>query len=233
MALIARILLFIIIVALAAAAGTAAAFFGSFLLATLLGANNMNGGLAMGAAGLAPWGGAIAAVLGGWYGWGLVRRIGKSAAMAGGYGVTLFAALCVGGWFLAEDLTDGDPYEMGEAPTILVEWRLPEQVCYECVDRIFRFTMRSTYKDWTLSNHWDEPRARDEDGHTILRFKGYPQWRQPGRIFQLWRAPNHDDRITVELELGYDPQPSNDYGPWREVPEAPGNAFRTRVIKPE
>ena len=76
-------------------------------------------------------------------------------------------------------------------------------------------------------------RARDEDGHTILRFKGYPQWRQPGRIFQLWRAPNHDDRITVELELGYDPQPSNDYGPWREVESAPGNAFRTRVIKPE
>ncbi|MCB1478932.1 MAG: hypothetical protein KDJ62_08665 [Rhodobiaceae bacterium] len=232
MTLAARILLFVIIVVVAAAAGTVGIFFGSYYFGILLGASTMEGGLAMGAAGLAPWGGAIGGALGAWYAWRLVRRIGKRAAMAGGYGITLFAALCVGGWFLAEDLTDGDPYEIGEAPTVLVEWRLPETVCHECVDRIFRFTARSTYKDWTLSDNWDAPRARDEDGHTILRFRVYPQWRQPGRIFQLWRAPNHDDRITVDLDLGYDPQPSDGYGSWRDVPDVPGNAFRTRVIKP-
>ncbi|MEZ5877639.1 MAG: hypothetical protein R3D43_07720 [Tepidamorphaceae bacterium] len=67
-----------------------------------------------------------------------------------------------------------------------------------------------------MSDNWDAPRARDEDGHTILRFRVYPQWRQPGRIFQLWRAPNHDDRITVDLDLGHDPQPSDGYGSWRD-----------------
>lgn len=232
MAFVARTLLFIAIVVVAAAVGAAGLFFGSFLLATLLGADNMNGGLAMGAAGLAPWGAAIGSGLGAWYAFRLLRHIGNRAAMAGGYGITLLAALCVGGWFLAQDLTDGDPYAPGEAPTVLVEWRLPETVCHECVDGIFRFTARSAFRDWTLSDQWDEPRARDEAGHTVLRFRVFPQYRQPGRIFQLWRAPNHDDRITVDLDLGYDPQPTDDYGPWRDVASAPGNAFRLRVVRP-
>ncbi|MEZ5877638.1 MAG: hypothetical protein R3D43_07715 [Tepidamorphaceae bacterium] len=138
MTLAARILLFVIIVVVAAAAGTVGIFFGSYYFGILLGASTMEGGLAMGAAGLAPWGGAIGGIAGSMVRVAAGAAHRKRAAMAGGYGITLFAALCVGGWFLAEDLTDGDPYE-GEAPTVLVEWRLPETSATSALI-IFRFT---------------------------------------------------------------------------------------------
>ncbi len=64
---IAKILLFLQIIVIAAAVGAAAAFFGLLLVATLLGASDMEGGLAMGAAGFAPVGAVAGAVL-----WGVV-----------------------------------------------------------------------------------------------------------------------------------------------------------------
>ncbi len=67
MVLIAKNLLFVQIIVIAAAVGVAAAFFGLLLVATLLGASDMEGGLAMGAAGFAPVGAVAGAVL-----WGVV-----------------------------------------------------------------------------------------------------------------------------------------------------------------
>lgn len=230
MVVIAKVLLFLQIVVIATAVGAAAAFFGLVLIGTVLGASTMEGGLAMGAAGLAPVGAVIGAALAAWFSWRTIGRMSRPAVLAGGYGLAVVAALAVGGWFLVEDLTDGDPYPPDAEPTVLIEWRLPETVRHDWVDRIFRFTMRSSYMDWTLTTHWQVPRARDEDGRTILRFRGKIRWRVTGRIFQLWRAPNHDDRITVDLGLPRDPKPSSEYGPWREVGGAPGNAFRTRVV---
>jgi len=229
MVLIAKLLLFLEVVAIAAAIGAIIAFFGLFLVATLAGASNMNGGLAMGAAGMAPVGAVVGAGLGAWLGWRLITHADKTAVLTGGYGLAAIAVLAVGGWLLMEELTDGDPYPPTAEPTVLIEWRLPETVRHDWVDRIFRYTMRSSYMDWTLSTDWDEPRARDEDGHTILRMRGTIRWRVTGRIFQLWRAPADDDRITVDLGLPRDPKPTADYGPWIEVESAPGNAFRTRI----
>ncbi|MCP5083102.1 MAG: hypothetical protein GY948_15555, partial [Alphaproteobacteria bacterium] len=112
---------------------------------------------------------------------------------------------------------------------------LPEVVRHDWVDRIFRFTMRSSYMDWTLSRGWDEPRARDEDARTILRMYAKIRWRVSGRIFQLWRAPAHDDRITVDLGLPRDPRPTQQYGSWHEVealpatPAAPASSLSDEV----
>lgn len=230
MVLIARILLFTGIVAIAAAAGAFVAFVGIILLGTLTGSDNMNGGLAMGAAGLAPVGALAGAALGAWLAWRLISRLDSRAAMAGGYGLAALAGLSVGGWFLVQELTDGNPYAQGEEPTVLIEWRVPETVRHDWVDGVYRFMMRSSYMDWPLSTDWDEPRARDEDGHTILRMRGEIRWRVPKRTFQFWRARAQDDRITVELDLPRDPRPTADYGPWREVESHPGHAFRTRVV---
>ncbi len=230
MVVIAKILLFLQIVVIAAAVGAIAAFLGVIFLATLSGADDMNGGLAMGAAGFAPVGALVGAALGAWLAWRLITRISNAAILGGGYGLAALAALAVGGWFIHQDLTDGDPYASDAEPTVLIEWRLPEVVRHDQVDAIYRFTMRSSYMDWTLSTAWDQPRARDEDRHTTLRMRGNIRWRVTGRIFQLWRAPAHNDRITVDLSLSRDPEPMAEYGPWREVVGAPGHAFRTRVI---
>lgn len=231
MALIARLLLFAGIVVISAAIGATAMFFGTFFIATLFGASNINGGLAMGAAGLMPLGGLIGAGLGAWFAWRVVTRSSARAAMAGGYGLLAFAVIAVGGWFGYREMTDGDPYEASAEPTVHVEWRLPEKVADEDVKRTYRYTMRSTFRDWTLSSSWDIPPFRQEDAHTVLRFRGTIRWRADGRIFQLWTFPNHDDRITVDLNLGDDPAHSRDYGEWRDVPAAPGHAFRTRVAR--
>jgi len=230
MVLIARILLFLQIVVIAAAAGAVVAFFGIYLLATLAGADDMSGALAMGSAQLAPVGGLAGALLGAWIAWRMIAGGGDAAVMAGGYGLAVLAGLALGGWYLVDELTDGNPYAQGEEPTVLIEWRLPEKVRHEDVDRIYRYTMRSSYMDWTLNTHWDEPRARDEDEHTVLRMRGEIRWRVPDRIFQLWRAPNHDDRFTVDLGLPRDPDPTAEYGPWQDVADAPGHAFRTRIV---
>ncbi len=154
----------------------------------------------------------------------------KTTVLAGGFGLVGLSAPSVAVWFLVQDLTDGNPYPPDAEPTVLIEWRLPEAVRHDWVDGIFRFTMRSSYMDWTLTSHWQEPRARDEDGRTILRMRAIIRWRVNDRIFQLWRAPNHGDRITADLGSPRDPKPTAEYGPGHEVDSAPGNAFRTRFM---
>lgn len=230
MVVAARILFFVMIVLIAAVLGATVAFFVMIAIGTVAGADNTGGGLAMGAAGLAPVGAIVGAAIGTWFAWRTIIRFNDKAIMAGGFGLAGLAVLAVGGWFVNAELTDGDPYEPGREPTVLIEWRVPEAIPPEEVDGIYRFTMRSSYMNWTLSTRWDEPRTRKEDGGTILRMRGEIRWRVTGRIFQLWRAPAHDDRITVDLGLARDPQPSAEYGPWREVDGAPGHAFRTRVV---
>ncbi len=227
---IAKILLFLQIVIIAAAVGAVVAFSGLLLVAGLSGGDDINGGLAMGAAGFAPVGALVGAALGVWLAWRTIARTSDTVILAGGYGLAVLAAGAVGGWFFYQEMTDGDPYTSGAEPTVLIEWRLPEVVRHDWVDRIFRYTMRSSYMDWTLSTGWDEPRARDEDARTILRMRAKIRWRVTGRVFQLWRAPDHNDRITVGLGLSRDPEPTQQYGAWHEVEGAPGHAFRTRVV---
>ena len=94
---------------------------------------------------------------------------------------------------------------------------------------MFLFTMRSSYQNWILSGGWDLPRVRDEVGVSILRMTVNIRWRVTGRIFQLWRTPHHDNRITVDIGLPRDPDHPDEDGPWQNVTGNPGHAFRTRV----
>ncbi len=61
---------------------------------------------------------------------------------------------------------------------------------------------------------WADVPARDEGSTTILNLYGKIRWRVTGRTFQLWRAPNHDDRITVDLGVPKDPEPSVEFSAW-------------------
>ena len=227
----ARILIGLLIVVTLAAVGATALFFGAIGISSLFGASHMEGGLAMGAAGLMPLGGLIGAGLGFWLTWRLMKRLSPAATKVAGWcGVGLIAA-AIAGWFIYGELTDPDPYRAGYEPVVHVEWRLPEAVAHHQVDRIFRFSMRSSYQNWTLSDAWDLPWVRDEGGVSILRMTARIRWRVSGRTFQLWRAPHHDDRITVDVGLPGDPDNQVEYGPWQEVAGYPGHAFRTRVEK--
>ncbi|MEP0942082.1 MAG: hypothetical protein ABJH63_01815 [Rhizobiaceae bacterium] len=214
-----------------AAIGAIVLFFGVIGIGNLLGASNMEGGLAMGAAGLMPIGGVVGAGLGIWLAWKVMKRLSKGATMVAGFGLATLIAAAIAGWFVYEELSDGNPYLATQEPTVHIEWRLPEKVRHEQVDRLFRFTMRSSYKNWILSDSWDLPRVRDENGISILRMTARIRWRVTGRTFQLWRAPNHDDRITVDIGLPKDPNNQSEYGPWQQVADHPGHAFRTRVHK--
>ncbi len=230
MLLIARIFLFLQIVAAASALAGIITFFGVILIASLFGASNMEGGLAMGAAGVAPFGALAGGVSGAWFAWRMISRLSKPAIMSFGFGITVLAGVAVAGWFAYQELTDGNPYVQGREPTVLIEWRLPEKISHDRLDRIFRYSFRSSYKDWILTTRWNTPRGRDEGENTILRLRAEIRWRVTGRIFQLWRAPNHDDRITVDLGLARDPKAMTEYGPWHRVEAAPGNEFRIRVV---
>lgn len=229
MAVIGKILTFIFVTLFCAGIGAVVAFFGIFIIATAMGDSNMNGGLAMGAAGLAPIGAIIGAGVGIWLSWLICKNPNPKLAMGLGYGLLGIVALCVGGWFLVEELTDGNPYEPGKEPVAHIEWKVPDQVPITHVDSIFRQMMRSSHMDWILSDRWDEPRSRDEDGRTIIRMTVELRWRVRERPFQLWRAPNHDDRITVDLGIPADPEHSDEYGPWTKVEGHPGNEFRWRI----
>ncbi len=231
MLFVAKVLLILLVAVIMGGVGAAAAFFGLIAIATLFGASNMEGGLAMGAVGFAPIGALVGAVVGLWLAWLMIKTMSRGAVMVGGYGLAAVVLTSIGAWFAYEELTDGDPYLVENEPAMHIEWRLPEKVRHDRVDRIFRFTMRSSYMDWTLSTQWDEPRVRDAEGVSILRMRAWIRWRVTGRVFQLWRAPHHDDRITVELDLPRDPGNQNNYGPWQDVAGQPGYAFRTRVVR--
>lgn len=226
---IAKVLLFAILVVIAAAVGAAVTFFGAIFIGILTGASQMEGALAMGAASLMPMGAVAGALIGIWLSWKLVRRLDDRSALGGGFGLTILVAGSVAGYFFYEDLTDGNPYSAAEEPTVFVEWRLPDLVPQEQIGQVYRHSMRSSYMNWTLNTGWDEPYARDEDGRTILRLWAKIRWRVNGRRFQLWKAPYHDDRMTVDFELGKDPPATAEYGPWQDVKDHPGHAFRTRV----
>lgn len=226
---IARILLFLQIVVLAAAIGAIVGFFGLILLGEVTGTSNINGGLAMGAAGFAPVSALVGALAGAWFGWRLIGRLGRNTVMFGGFGIAVLIALSVGGWLLFEELNDGNPYAPDKEPTLLIEWRLPGLIAHDEARQFYRHLLRTSYMDWVLNVGWDEPHARDENGQTILRLSGKIRWRVTGRTLQIWRFPLHDVRITAELGLGKDPKPMAEYGPWQAVKEAPDHAFRTRI----
>ena len=231
MVIFAKILLFLQVVVITAGLGAVVTFIGLISIAKMFGASDREGGLAMGAAGIAPTGAVVGAAVGLYLAWRMIRAMSKPAILVAGYGLAALLLSAVGAWFAYEELTDGNPYASGKEPTMHIEWRLPEKVRHDWVDRIFRFTMRSSYMDWTLSTHWDTPRVRDEDGVSILRMRGQIRWRVTGRVFQLWRAPNHNDRITIDTGLPRDPEHQEDYGPWQDVSGQPGYAFRIRVSR--
>ena len=232
MILIARILLFLQGIVVASALGAVITFFGVILVALLFGASDREGGLAMGAAGIAPLGAIAGGILGAWIAWRMITRLSNTTIIRSSFGIVGFVGLLGAGWYVFQEMTDGNPYAAHEEPTVLIEWRLPEKVNHDWLDRIFRYTMRSSYMNWTLSTQWDTPRGRDEGDHTILRMRANIRWRVTGRIFQVWRAPDHDNRITVDLGLPRDPKPMEDFSPWHTVQSAPGNAFRFRVVAP-
>lgn len=229
MNILGKIFLTIVIVALSAGAGAAILFFGLIFVSIMLGASTMEGGLAMGAAGLMPLGGLGGAIMGLWISWQLSQKTSGRAMAIAGFIAIAFVGACIGGWFIWQDRADGDPYASNEEPIAHIEWRLPELFPHDKVVQTFRYSARSTFKDWTLTTHWDDPVARDEDGHTIIRIRAFLRWRRDGRQLQLWRWPNHDDRITTDAGLPDDPPFSEEYGPWKEVASAPGYAFRIRV----
>ena len=66
MVLITCVFFVLQVMVIMAATGAIAAFLGTIALGNLLGASNMEGGLAMGAAGFMPIGGLIGAGLGAW-----------------------------------------------------------------------------------------------------------------------------------------------------------------------
>ncbi|NRB32793.1 MAG: hypothetical protein HRU27_19575 [Rhizobiaceae bacterium] len=228
---VARIFLGLQMMTLMAALGAVILFFGAITIGQLFGASNMEGGLAMGAAGLMPIGGMIGAAFGIWVTWWLAKRLSPGATMVVGFGLAVLVAAAVAGWFIYDELSDGNPYQMGQEPDVFIEWRLPETVTADQVDRRYRFMARSSYENWILSDSWDQPRVRDENGVSILRLKVQIRWRVTGRILQFWPASTPNDRITVDLGLPRDPQNQTEYGPWREVSGHPGHAFRTRVVK--
>ena len=228
---VARLFLGLLVMLIMAAIGAAGLFFGAIAFGNLLGASNMEGGLAMGAAGLMPIGGMIGAGFGIWLTWWLCKRLSNPATMVAGFGLATLFVAAGAGWFIFEELSDGNPYAMGQEPDVHVEWRLPETVTAEQVDRRFRFMARSSYENWILSDSWDEPRVRDENGVSILRLKVEIRWRVTGRILQFWPASTPDDRITVDLGVPRDPDHQTEYGPWRKVTGHPEYAFRTRVAK--
>lgn len=225
----AKFLLLLQLAAVGAVAGAFVAFFGLILVAQLFGASTMEGGLAMGAVGFMPFGAIGGAGVAVWLCWKFRYKLSDRGALASGFGLIALVGLAIGGWFLIEELSDGNPYDQGKEPWVHIEWRLPEELDSNEIRRIFRHTMRSPHMDWTLTTQWDVPDMRYEAGHTLLRLRGELRWRLDGRIFQLWRAPAHNDRITINLNLGHDPQPMDDYGPWVEVDEHPGQAWRVKV----
>lgn len=229
MVIFAKILLFIYIVLISAVLGAAVAFFGVIVLAELMGASNINGGLAMGAVGYAPVGGLVGAGLGAWLFVKIANRAGSAAVMGAGFGFLAVSMLAVAGWFVYQKVSSGSPYRPGKEPIVLIEWRLPDTL--PAGDAInWRFMMRSSYMNWILPSEWDEPASRQENGHTILRMRVTIRWRVTGRTLQLWRAPQHDKRMTITPDLPRDPPASDDFGPWHDIDSAPGNAYRLRII---
>jgi hypothetical protein len=232
MTTLAKVLLFVHLVVIGAVVGAFGAFYGSYGFGKLLGASDMEGGLAMGAAGMMPYGALIGAGLGIWLGVSKMPAWSSTIIKAGGFGLTGLAVLAVVGVYAYQELTDGDPYAVHEEPTVLIEWRLPEAFPHDQVKRTFRHTMRSSYMNWTLDTFWDDTPARDEAGRTVLRLKAKIRWRVTGRIFQLWRAPFHNSRTTIDPGLPrVIPEPPTEFTPWTDVEGAPGNAFRWRVVE--
>lgn len=231
MVIVAKILLVLQVAMIMAGLGAVVTFFGLIAIATLFGASHMEGGLAMGAVGIAPVGALVGAGIGIFLAWRMTKLMSNGAILLGGYGLAVLVLAAIGAWFAYEEMTDGDPYLAANEPTMHIEWRLPEKVRHDWVDRIFRYSMRSSYMDWILSTHWDVPRVRDENGVSILRMRAKIRWRVTGRVFQLWRAPHHDERITIDPGLPRDPKHQDEYGPWQEVADHPGNAFRVRVSR--
>ena len=115
MVLIARLLLGLQILVVMAAIGACVAFFGAIGLGLLFGASNMEGGLAMGAAGLMPIGGLVGAGLGLWLAWRLIRKLPPRATMLAGFGMAVLIAAVVAAWFIYDELSDGTPYRIGYA----------------------------------------------------------------------------------------------------------------------
>ncbi|MEM7430021.1 MAG: hypothetical protein AAF441_28470 [Pseudomonadota bacterium] len=216
--MIVRFLLALEAALLGAALGAFALFFGTILIGLLAGAETREGGLAMGAAGLTPVGGLLGACVGMWLGWRLASKLTSAVAAGISLGVIALCLLPAAGWYLHQELTDGDPYPLDQPrPLIQMEIRLPYKVGHHLVDPFYR-------KSWISHDgrhghvRWDEPRARDEGNVTVLRLQKKLYYRVPGRKLRFWRK-DAGGKTVFDLKIPPEPVPTEDYGPWMETPD--------------
>ncbi len=210
-----RILFIIQIALIAAVLCSLAAVIVFYIVALALGSSDMNGGLAIGSFMTV---GPISAIVGfGLGGYGALR-ISRNIPTRSLTGVVLsllaLAIVVPAGSYLAEELTDGDEYDLDQIrPIVHMEIRLPEMIPDGSADRLFRKSLRSYSSNWV---HWENPRQRNEDGRTILLAKSYLVWRVPDRKLELWRA-DEKIRMVFDLKLPRDPVANDEFSPWQPV----------------
>ena len=194
-------------------------------LGTLTGGDTADGGLAMGAVSFMPIGAILGAAVGLWFGGKIAKMLPLAAVRILAAGIPALCLLTVGGYFIYQDLTDGNPYSLDRPrPVVNIEIRLPYKVAHRLVDPFYR-------KAWVSYDcphgrvSWDKPRARDEATFTVLRLKRTLYYRVPNRKLRFWRKEACG--VTVfDLNLPEDPRPTPNYGPWVET----GNlAIRTKI----
>ena len=211
----AKILLAVEIALIVGAIAAVVGSFGFYAIAQMMGVRDMNGGLAMGVATtVLPIAGVIGTGLGLWLGIVVVRAAGAPTIWIGSLGILAIAGAVAAAYFVVPKLNDGNPYDLeGPRPVVYMEVRLPWPIQAGMADRFFRKSFESY-----ASSHaqWDEPRQRDEDGLTILRFKVKLYWRVKDRQMVLWRADG-GPKMVFDLPLPKEPESTEAYGPWKRV----------------
>ena len=217
------IILAIIGTIIGAVAGAAVGFFGSILVATALGASNMNGGLAMGAATtFLPLGAVIGAVLAlvlvlKWRkGKGPDSKVSKIVG-----GILLAGCLAIGGYLYKEYwYVPPAPTLSGPVRTLHVEIRLPADMIDE---EYFKGQRTRLYAYQTVLDA-DKPLTRqDNGGIVVLGAQHRMHYRVNDRKITLWVRYN---RILVfELPIPEIPVPSDMFSDWQPVSRVGENYY--------
>lgn len=211
-----RILFTIQIALILAAIIGAIAPFIAYFVATAMGAEDINGGLAMGVfTTVAPIGAIVGLVLGVIAAMWIVRRASDRAIATVATILLVMSVAIPSTYFLIEELNDGDPYDLEKPrPVVHLEIRLPQKIPDGTADRLFRKSLISYGSSTWVT--WEDPRQRDEAGTTILRARVKLYYRVANRKLQFWRA-GEKTRMVFDLKLPREPQPSDVFGAWLPV----------------